>query len=349
MIQPNDLVHLEPIVGPAAWRGVQLGGIAALTRHLEEAQRAELVHATEFALRRAAVGAAPTLGEADFPLQRCLPLLAELREDISRGRGAALLAGLPALSGKAAEALVWGIGCHLGVPEPQDAAGALLHHVRDMGVQVTGTDDIRGFQTNAALDFHNDGGEAFLLHCLQQVPRGGDSLLVSAVAVYNELLRRRPDLVRVLAQPIDFDARAQQQTGEQRLQRAPIFVRDGKDFCALYKRGYIQLGQRFPEARPLTLAQTEAMDALDEICRNPTFHVRFRLQQNQMLLASNFTMLHARLRYDDEPCAPRYLLRLWLTLHNGARVPDAYARTREFGRTWRRQQASSGALSAAAD
>ena len=337
----------NPIDSPAAWRGAQLQTIAALSWRLDAGHRAELLTALDGAAakRRAGVPLAG-LAAADFPLERCATLLARVRLDIVHGRGAALLQGMPAVAADASELLLWGIGRHLGAAEPQDAAGAQLHHVRDLGVPVTGTDHIRGFQTNAPLDFHNDGGEAFLLYCLRQVARGGDSLLVSAVAVYNEMLRRRPDLVAVLTQPIDFDARAQQLTGEQRLQRVPVFVRDEQRFWVLYKRGYIQLGQRFAEARPLSPAQVQALDLMDRICRDPTFHLRFRLQPGEILLASNFTMLHARDRYEDAPGAARHLLRLWLTLHDGAPVPAVYARTREFGASWQRQQSR---FAAAAD
>ena len=336
------------IDSPAAWRGADLGSIAALGWPLDAGHRAELSAALGLAMSRIRTDGVTlhALSSADFPLDRCARLLDAVRADVVNGRGAALLRGMPEVAAGAAEVLFWGLGLYLGDAEPQDAAGARLHHVRDIGAQVTGTDNIRGFQTNAALDFHNDGGEAFLLYCLQQVPRGGESLLVSAVAAYNELLTRRPDLAHVLEQPIDFDARAQQLVGEQRLQRVPVFVREGGRFCALYKRGYIQLGQRFAEARRLSRAQIEALDQLDQICRDPALHLRFLLRRGDILIASNLTMLHARQRYDNGPGAARHLLRLWLTLHDGALVPAAYARTREFGMTWRRQQARAPAAAA---
>ena len=335
-------VFPNPINSPAAWRSATLGGIEALRWQLDAELRAELLAALQIARQRMSNAALPlhSLTAHDFPLSRCADWLMRVRLDIATGRGAALLRGLPEVHAADGPLLLWGIGCHLGSAEPQDAAGALLHHVRDLGVQVTGTDHVRGFQTNAALDFHNDGGEAFLLYCLQQVPHGGDSLLVSAVAAYNELIERRPDLVRILEQPIDFDARSQQLGGEPRLQRVPIFVREGSRLWTLYKRGYIQLGQRFTEAHRLSAEQIEAMDCLDQICRDPAFHLRFRLQRGDLLFVSNFVMLHARQRYDDDPRQPRHLLRMWLTLHDGAMVPAAYVRTREFGLTWRRQQAA---------
>ena len=58
--------------------------------------------------------------------------------------------------------LFWGLGTHLGTPEPQDVAGNLFHHVRDTGRDLS-QDDIRKYQTNQDIPFHNDGSDIFLL------------------------------------------------------------------------------------------------------------------------------------------------------------------------------------------
>ncbi len=265
-------------------------------------------------------------------------LFDDLRARLRDGRGAVLLRGLPALPAAEAGWLLWAIGAGLGEAEPQDAMGSLLHHVRDVGAQVATSDHVRGFQTSSALDFHNDGGEAFALYCVAGGQRGGDSLLVSAAAVYDEIQRLRPDLAAALRDPVDFDTRAQPSAGQPRLQRAPIFVLQGGRSWVLYKRGYIHLGQRFPEAQRLQPAQVEAMDLLDALCRDPCFHLRFRLLPGDLQLANNFTMLHARTAFHDGAGGARHLLRLWLTLDEGTDVPRAYADTREFAGTWRRRR-----------
>lgn len=345
----------------AGWRADELGSVAALTRDVSAHERSALLAALRAARRRLrgihlrdshlldshlldshlrdSDVTLHALTAEDFPGLADATLLADMRAAITHGRGALLVQGLPALTVRDATILLWGIGCHLGVAEPQDAAGALLHHVRDNGGHVTGTNHVRGFETNASLDFHNDGGEAFVLYCLQQARHGGDSFLVSALAVYSELRTLRPDLAAILEQPFAFDARAQQLDGERRAQYAPIFVRDGQRLHVLYKRGYIQLAQRFPEVPRLSGLQIEALNLLDKLCWDPRFHLRFRLRPCELLIANNFTVLHARTRYDDESTAdPRHLLRLWLSLYDGVPVPEAYARTREFGMTWRRQK-----------
>lgn len=323
------------------WRADTLGGVQALTLMLDAVQVDALL-----ALAHAGRGHAATpelTPRSAFPQRPELqPLVNELRARLCAGHGAVVVRGLPGLPAADAAWLLWAIGAQLGDAEPQDAAGARLHHVRDLGADVTAADHVRGFQTSGALDFHNDGGEVFALYCVAGGRTGGDSLLVSAAAVYAEIERMRPDLAAVLREPVDFDTRAQQRSGAPRLQRAPIFVCRDERLWVLYKRGYIHLGQRFPEARRLSPAQVAAMDLLDALCRDPRFHLSFRLQPGDLELANNFTLLHARTAFTDGGGAARHLLRLWLTLDDGCDVPDAYAHTREFAGTWQRRRAARG-------
>ena len=328
---------LTPVRTASTWRPDELGGVDALVLHIDAAEVATLMAAA--AAVREGHALPEAVPRAAFHFEgRLQALFATLRARLRDGPGAVLLRGLPVLPAAQAGWLLWTLGAGLGDAEPQDAAGALLHHVRDAGAQVTDADHVRGFQTNGALDFHNDGGEVFALYCVAGPRRGGDSLLASAGALFNEMLRLRPDLAAVLLEGVDFDTRAQHRQGQPRIQRAPIFVQEAGRLWVLYKRGYIHLGQRFPEADRLSPAQLEAMDLLDALCRDPRFHLRFRLRPGDLQLANNFTMLHARTAFEDGAGSARHLLRLWLSLDEGTDVPDAYAATREFAGTWRRRR-----------
>ena len=59
-----------------------------------------------------------------------------------------LLQGLPVedLSDEDAPVLLWGVGQYLGIPEPQDKAGALLHVVTDTGAESIGQTTFGGFR-----------------------------------------------------------------------------------------------------------------------------------------------------------------------------------------------------------
>ena len=81
---------------------------------------------------------------------------------------------------------------HLGYPEAQDGEKRRLHDVRDTGVRFGENRTVRYFQTRQEIVFHNDGADMFALLCVRAARRGGETCVVSAVTVFNEILRRRP-------------------------------------------------------------------------------------------------------------------------------------------------------------
>ena len=166
------------------------------------------------------------------------------------------------------------------------------------------------------------------------------SRLVSAVEVFNTILRRRPDLADVLQQDFHFDARGQRQDGE-RCQRAPIFTVHEDNLHVLMKRSYIETAQRFDDVPRLTEAQLEALALLNEVMAEDGMALEFRLEPGDTLVASNHVVLHGRTAFSDAsgPGSERHMLRLWLTIANGRALPPHYADTREFAATYRRRMA----------
>src|SRR5690606_9441000 len=95
--------------------------------------------------------------------------------------------------------------------------------------------------------------------------------------LYNEVLKRRPDLVDVLQQPFHFDTREQHPTGL-KVQSSPILnFFDGR-LSALYKRRYLLAAQRFPEVPRLTQAQQEAVELVEAVCNDPGIQLSFYMQ-----------------------------------------------------------------------
>lgn len=327
-----------PFPGPSAWRARDFASPKDWQVCLTAAERDELVRATEHALSRP--GPVEALTAADFPLPTLSARIHGFRQELEGGRGFVFIEGVPVerFDDDEAKRLHWGIGQHLGAPEAQDKAGALLHVVTDTGARVDSTDNIRSFQTNEELNFHTDGADVFALLCLRPAKAGGGSRLVSSVAVYNEALRRRPDLARVLTEPFHFDARAQN-PWDRKVQSVPIFTLHDGHVSALYKRRYIELGQRFPEVPRLTDAQIAAMDLVDEIANDPEFRLAMQLKPGDLEIANNATCFHARYDYEDfeDPAKRRAMLRLWLSLPNGRPLPRIFADTREWGPTYARR------------
>lgn len=49
--------------------------------------------------------------------------------------------------------------------------------------------------------FHTDAGDIIALYSLGEAECGGESQLVSSATIYNEIVKTRPDLVRLLSSP----------------------------------------------------------------------------------------------------------------------------------------------------
>ena len=327
------------VSGAGVWKGADMrrrdDWIHPLaTREIEEIDQA-LAHA------KASGAALLDVTPRHFPLPTLGARLAAIRAEVADGRGFALLRGLPIGRYPIDDArlLFWGLACHLGQAEGQDRAGNLMHQVTDTGRRVDGDNSTRGYQTNDELQFHNDGGDAFALLCVQTARSGGGSRLMSTGAVFNEILRRRPDLARVVQEPFHFDSRAQN-AADIKVQIVPILTWHAGRLNVLHKRRYIETAQRFAEVPRLTKPQWETLDLIDEICNDPAWHLAFEMQPGDIQLGNNFAVLHSRTTYQDHPEAERrrLLLRIWMTFPDGRPLPPVYAATREFGQTYRRRE-----------
>ena len=327
-----------PIDDPAAWRGDRMAERSDWIVPLDRTMVAELESAVAAVAARG-IGLFDITRD-DFPLPSMDGHFGGLLEALEGGRGFALLRGLPVPRWSDAEnrIAIWGLGTHLGLPVGQDLAGNLLHDVRDTGRKFGADDSIRYYQTSHAIRLHTDGGDIFALGCVRQGASGGRSLVVSAVEVFNEVARRRPDLAAVLQEDFWMDARGQRPDGA-RCQVLPIYTRHGDHLSILLKPEYIYSAQRFDEVPRLSDAQREALELFHEITREPGIALEFDLRPGDVLLASNHTIMHGRTEFEDAPGSEhrRLMLRLWLTIPNGRPLPPHYADTREYAETYRQR------------
>jgi len=256
-----------------------------------------------------------------------------IRQEIEGGRGFYLLRGLPIdqFSPQEAQVIAWILSHHLGEPQPQDKLGSLIHSVTNTGLKVAENSDVRSYQTDDELTFHNDGGDAFMLLCYKTAKTGGMSKLVSVSAIFNEILKRKPELIETLQETYYFDTRQQHPLGL-KIQTCPILNFYQGYLSVLYKRRYLFAAQRFEEVPKLTDKQIEALDLFEQICNEPDIQLSFYMQPGDIQIANNFSVLHSRTKYEDyaEPDQKRHLFRIWLTLKNGRPLPPAFEGTREF-------------------
>ncbi len=265
---------------------------------------------------------------SDFPLGTATDVLAKAFQEAQTGRGIALVRGLPraGVSEEEFELLTWAIGLAFGVARPQGRASQYLSKVQDAGGAYR-TSTGRGYNTNAELDFHVDGGDLVALTCYNTAKAGGGSRVSSSYRAYEVLKAERPDLLQVLFQPFVFNMQGEEAPGEPPTLSRPIYaLKDGQPFCN-WNRNRIKAAQGRPEVADLTARQIEAVDYLDEVLRRPEVMYEMYLEPGDMQLLNNHVMLHSRTLFDDyeEPERKRLLFRLWLTPRNAESLPQALA------------------------
>lgn len=320
-------IEMHAVDHPSVWRGPEMARREDWIVRLDAADCAEL-DASLARVKTLGIGI-PELSKEDFPIPGVARKLAGVLAELEGGRGFALLRGLPVERYSTADAalLYWGIGAHFGPGFAQNAQGDMLGHVRDLGAEWRTDMKARGYQTRSGLPFHNDSTDVVGLLCLRKAKSGGNSLIVSSTAVYNEILMRRPDLARVLAEPFCVDRRGEESAGQKPYYVTPCFnLFKGRMFNR-YNRTYIESAQRFAEVPRLTPPQVEALDLMDALCRDPAFHLNMQLEPGDMQFVCNYVVLHSRTDYEDysEPDRKRHLLRLWLRTPGFAELPPALA------------------------
>ena len=317
----------ERIDGPAAWVGADLQGrTSEWVVELSADTIAELERAARHYL-----SLGRDVGEmtaADFPLAAFGEYLQRLKQKLLHGIGFEVLRGLPVDRSERplVAAIFCGIGAHLGRARSQNAQGHILGHVRDTG-RSSRDPNTRIYQTAERQSFHTDSADLVGLLCLHGAREGGDSLLVSAVSIYNRMRAERPDLLLRLFDPIATDRRGEVPPGAKPYLEIPVLNWHAGHLTVFYQRQYIESAQRFEDAMRLTPEHVAALDLFDALAEDPALHVRMRLQPGDMQFVYNHSQLHDRTAFVDwpEPSRRRHLLRLWLSPDGDRELPPCFA------------------------
>jgi hypothetical protein len=315
-----------PQTGPAAWRGPEIAARRDWIVHLTAAQTEEL-QAAMHTVRARSLDIA-RLAREDFPLPTLGAVLNRILRELLRGRGFVLVRGLSLERYSRVEAatIFMGIGAHLGRARSQNAKGHVLGHVCDMGLS-SADPNVRIYQTHERQTFHTDSCDVVGLLCLREAKAGGESLLVSALAIYNELRAARPDLLARLLVPMAHDRRGELPAGALPFFMIPVFSWHANALSVFYQRQYFDSAQRFADAPRLTREDVEALDLFDALANDPHLHLTMRLAPGDMQFVHNHTLLHDRTAFEDwpQPERRRHLLRLWLACQGARELPPAFA------------------------
>ena len=310
----------------SAWYGPDLAKRTDWITPLSEAEVAEVERATRDLAQSS--NDLTSITRDDFPLPTLGFHLQDLLDEVLNGRGFVLIQALPVERWTRREAAIafLGIGTHLGSLRMQNAAGHLLGHVKDLG-RSSLDPNARIYQTRERQTHHTDSCDVVGLLCLRTAKSGGLSSLVSSTTIFNEMRRRRPDLLRVLLDPIETDRRGEVPEGGKPYFSIPVFNWHEGLLSAVYQRQYIESARRFPGVAPLSPVQIEALDLFDELANDPKLNLTMELQPGDIQLVHNHTILHDRTAFEDfaEPDRKRHLLRLWVAPPNARPLPEVFA------------------------
>jgi hypothetical protein len=322
-----------PLAGRSVWTARELPAREEWNHRLDDVERDEL---RAVAARADGAGAETTVdgrpieetGASDLPLPRLARRLATIRGQLETGAGVVRMHGFPlaGLTPGQARAAYWSMAVHLGTPVSQSARGERIYSVLDAGFS---DDDprSRGPNTSKRLSFHTDRADVVGFLCLSGAREGGENEIASSTAVYNAILRRRPDLLHELMQPFYYLRHTIDTANERPWCRLPVFsFRDGFFACCLL-RVLIERAHRHPDLPDLTARQIEALDLVEETAGSDPFRVAFRQEPGDLVWINNWTVLHKRRAFvdHDDPARRRHILRVWLSMPDSRPLDPRFA------------------------
>ena len=325
------------LTGACVWTGAEMLDSSRWVKPFPAAVLAEI----DEALARTAGLAWRSVDRSTFPLPGSAMYFDDVREELENGSGMVKMTGLPVgrYDQEQLRKIWYALGHHLGTIMFQNCRGEVMREIRDEGMGVgaalygaTVDPSGRQFLSSGArtlsagqLRFHTDRCDVVGLLCVRQASEGGVSKLASSATVYNEMLKRRPDLHALLCQPIPRSRFGEEAGGAHVAYDLPVFgVRDGK-LTSHYSLTYIENAQMLPGVRKLSAAEHEAIEMLMALAEEHCFEMRFAPGDIQLL--NNHVIYHGRTAFKDDASTgqDRSLMRLWLSVPNSRTLPEDHA------------------------
>jgi hypothetical protein len=305
----------SPIQGPFNWTAAEITANPGWIHHFTAPELEEIDAALHHATARGR--SFETLTAADFPLPGVSQLFARGRDQLENGVGMQHYRGIDVsrYSKDQLRLMYWAFGLHLGTPISQSMHGDVLGDVRNQNTDLLGPKG-RGYTTTARLGCHTDSCDVVALFVLRTAKSGGVSRLASSVAIHNEMLRLRPDLLAVMYQPFYWSWQGQEPSGVLPYYPQPIFTSWRGKFSCRYVRTHITSAQRYEEVPRLSAQQLEALELFNTLQQDPRLSYSIKFEPGDMQLLNNHVTLHARTEFEDydEPDRKRHLLRMWLSM-----------------------------------
>jgi Taurine catabolism dioxygenase TauD, TfdA family len=309
-------VRYVPFTGPIAWTRDSLAPNDGMIS-LNAACRKELDQLVE--ILRANPLPTALLDVADFELQACRKMMAQVKQVLDDGPGFVIIDKLPVseYGVRDSEAVYWILSQLVARPVAQSWDGKLLYDVRDRGKPPG--NGVRPDITNAEQNFHTDNSynlyapDYVALLCLHPAMEGGVSSIVSFYTIYNEILKRNPELLPRLYRPYLFDRQREHAPNDAAVLSHPLFQTvDDKLVCRLSHRHVIS-GYAMADIE-MDDETEKALQVLEATMREPQWSREFFFEPGQIQIVDNKRCGHRRTAFTDFPELERrrHLVRLWL-------------------------------------
>ena len=314
-------MNATPVTGECVWTGAQLGGKETICFDLESRHLAA-IEADLRSVRRRGLETV-SIEKSDFALASIADEIQALSNELQHGRGLLVVRGFPVdcYSITDLETIYWGFGRHFGTPVSQSVMGDRLGHVID----VTDTDPhARAYRNRSELTLHTDFSDIVSFQCVRKAKSGGISWFASALAIHNQILETRPDLLDVLYRGFYWHRFREEGTDSAPVTpwRVPVFSNcQGKVSCR-FITGYMHEAAAHNNGETLSQLQVEALNYFDQVAHENGMPIHFTLEPGDTVFVNNFTVLHARTAFENDPdlTKKRLLLRLWMTVPDGRPV-----------------------------
>lgn len=303
----------ETITHPAAWTSVSLGvDPKASLRYVLQPRHFAAIDAL---LKKVARVDMQAIRREDVDTGVFAEVARDVMAILTDGAGMVVVQGITRerYSEAAFGKIFWSMGTLMGSAAMQNATGDRITHV----TQDKNHPTERGYRGSGELSPHTDAYAILGLMCVQRAESGGVSQAASALAIHNEILRTRPELLEALYRGTRYasmDARGTPVPPT--AVDIPLFSNvDGQLSCFFSRQNSSeavrQLGQ------PMDPAFSEACDHFERLSRDERFRIEFMLDPGEIMWVNNYVLLHARTEFTDSENHKRDLLRLWL---NNARM-----------------------------
>ena len=264
---------------------------------------------------------APTsFSKCDFILDSLTKVLNEQLDILQKGRGFIRLRGLDVkkYDSLTIQTIYWGICSYLGVGIPQNSKGELMSGVKDYGDKIISDnpyrDGIRLHRTTAKIDAHTDSCDHVALLCLQRAKQGGESGVISALSIYNEILKNKPEYLDTLCKGFYIDLIGKGKSEKELSSHPiPVFSYYGRKMCSRFNKSQIELGAE-KKSGGLDSLSKEAVEYVQFLTVQEDFHLKMMLEEGDIQVLNNRVIYHTRTKVLDheDPSKKRLLYRVWL-------------------------------------